>query len=183
MSSNKKVIIKKKKYYFENLLDITLKTNMTFNDYLNEINTFKNKFFDIKNYNEIVLNQLQLKQLMDIRLKNKECMKNLVFFNHNEEKILRDLSQMESSHCKQIIAFNKMFNEYQDTNQIHVTKFRTYFIMMYDKLKHITDTNIFTRYAIKLEIEFETEKHRREGLVFGWKCNTYDIINMYFENH
>jgi hypothetical protein len=55
--------------------------------------------------------------------------------------------------------------------------------MMYDKLKHVTDTNIFTRYAIKLEIEFETEKHRREGLVFGWKFNTYDSINMYFENH
>jgi hypothetical protein len=48
MSSNKKVIIKKTKYYFENLLDITWKTNMTFNDYLNEINTFKNKFFDSK---------------------------------------------------------------------------------------------------------------------------------------
>jgi hypothetical protein len=100
-----------------------------------------------------------------------------LLINHNEEKILRDLSQMESSHCKQIKAFNKMFN------QIHATKFRTYFIMMYDKLKHITDTNIFMRYAIKLEIDFETEKHRREGLVFDCKCNTYDSINMCFENH
>jgi len=148
---------------------------MTFNDYLNEINTFKNKFFDIKKYNEIVLNQQKLKQIMDLRVKNKECMKNLAFINHNENKILRDLSQMESSHSKQIVAFNEMFDEYQDIN--HAIKFRTYFIMMYDKLKHITDTNIFMRYAIKLEIDFETEKHRREGLVFDWICNTY------FENN
>ncbi len=81
---------------------------MTFNDYLNEINTFKKKFFDIKKYNEIVLNQQKLKQIMDLRVKNKECMKNLAFINHNENKILRDLSQMESSHSNQIMAFNEI---------------------------------------------------------------------------
>jgi hypothetical protein len=47
--SDDKRTIKKTKYYFENLLDITWKTNITFNDYLNEIDTFKNKFFDTKN--------------------------------------------------------------------------------------------------------------------------------------
>jgi hypothetical protein len=181
--STDKRTINKTKYYFINLLDITWKTNMTFNDYLNEINTFKNKFFDIKNYNEIALNQLQLKQIMDLRIKNKECMKNLVFLNHNVNKILRDVSQIESSHTNQIVAFNKMFDEYHDINQTHATKFRTYLIMMYEKLKPITDTNIFMRYAIKLEIDFETEKHRRKGLVFDWKCNTYDSINMYFEGN
>jgi len=103
ISADKRTI-NKAKYYFINLLDITWKINMTFNDYLNEINTFKNKFFDIKNYNEIALNQLQLKQ-MDLRIKNKECKKNLVFLNHNVNKILRDVSKMESSHANQIIAF------------------------------------------------------------------------------
>jgi len=84
--SDDKRTIKKTKYYFQNLLDITWKTNITFNDYLNEIDTFKNKFFDTKNYNEIVLNQLQLKQLMDLRLKNKECMKNLVYLSITMKK-------------------------------------------------------------------------------------------------
>lgn len=101
---------------------------MTFDEYLNEINKHKNEYFDIRNYNEIALNQLHLKQLMDLRIKNKECMKNLALLNHNEEKILRNLSQMETTHKKQIKAFNELFDEYQDTTQIHATKFRTYFI-------------------------------------------------------
>jgi hypothetical protein len=32
----------------------------------------------------------------------------IVLLNHNENKILRDLSQMESSHSNQIIAFNEI---------------------------------------------------------------------------
>ena len=55
-------------------------------------------------------------------------MKNLALLNHNEEKILRNLSQMETTHKKQIKAFNELFDENQDTTQIHATKFRTYFI-------------------------------------------------------
>ena len=152
--------IKKTKYYFDNLLEIKWKVN------INEINKHKNIYFDIINYNEIALNQLHLKQLMDLRVKKKECIKNLLLLNHNEENILRGLSQVETTHKKQIKAFNVLFDEYQDTTQIHATNFRTYFIMTYHKIKQISDNNMFMKYAIKLEIDFEIEKHRRKGIIF-----------------
>jgi hypothetical protein len=169
--------LKKTKYYFDNLLEIIWEVNMTYDDYLKEIIKHKNIYFDI-NYNELALNQLNLKQLMDLRIKNKDCMKNLLLLNHNEEKILRDLSNMETIHKKQIKTYNTLFDENEDTTQTHATNFRTYFIMVFNKVKQISDNNMFMRYAIKLEIDFEIEKHKREGIIFDWKCKTYDNINM-----
>ena len=46
--------------------------NMTFEDYSNEIISYKNKYFNIQNYAELALNQLNLKQIMDLRIKTKE---------------------------------------------------------------------------------------------------------------
>ncbi len=55
--------------------------------------------------------------------------------------------------------------------------------MIYNQHKNLKNTSVFIRYAIKLETDFKVEQHRREGLIFDRKCNTYDDINMYFENN
>jgi hypothetical protein len=156
---------------------------MTFEEYVIEIISFKNKYFNIQNYSEIVLNQLNLKQIMDLRIKTKAHMKNVEFFNHNENQILADLRRMATTHTNQIKTFNNLFNGNENTLETHTEKYRSYITMIYNKHKNIKDTTIFIRYAIKLEIDFEVEQHKREGLVFDWKCNTYDNINMYFDNN
>ncbi len=56
-----------------------------------------------------------------------------------------------------------------------------YITMIYNQHKSLRNTSVFIRYAVKLEIDFEVEQHRRVGLIFDWKCNTYD--NMDFENN
>ncbi len=176
-------IIRKTKYYYDNLTSIIWGKNMTFEDYLNEILSFKNKYFNIQNQAEIALNQLNLKQIMDLRMKTKEYIRNIEYFNHNENQILADLSKMATIHSNQITTFNKKFNETENIYHTHAEKYHTYIIMIYKQHKSLKNTTLFIRYAMKLEIDFDVELHRREGLVFDWKCNTYDNINMYFKKN
>ena len=65
----------------------------------------------------------------------------------------------------------------------HTEKYRSYITMIYNKHKNIKDTTIFIRYAIKLEIDFEVEQHKREGLVFDWKCSIQYNIQHINTNH
>jgi hypothetical protein len=37
--------------------------------------------------------------------------------------------------------------------------------------------NALNDIVIKLEIDFEVEQHKREGLVFDWKCSMYFANN------
>ena len=109
-------IINKTKYYFDNLLTIVWDRNMTFEEYVNEITSFKNKYFNIQNISEIVLNQLNLKQIMDLRIKTKDYMKNVEFFNHNENQILAVLRKMATIHTNQIKTFNNLLNGNENTH-------------------------------------------------------------------
>jgi hypothetical protein len=49
--------ITKTKHYFDNLLLIIWGKHMTFEDYLNEILSFKNKYFSMQNNAQLALNQ------------------------------------------------------------------------------------------------------------------------------
>jgi hypothetical protein len=40
--------------------------------------------------------------------------------------------------------------------------------MIYNQHKSLRNTSVFIRYAVKLEIDFEVEQHRRVGLIFDW---------------
>ena len=74
------------------------------------------KYFNIQNISEIVLNQLNLKQIMDLRNKTKDYMKNVEFFNHNENQILADLRKMATIHTNQIKTFNNLLNGNENTH-------------------------------------------------------------------
>ncbi len=84
---------------------------MTFEDYLNEIFSFKKKYFNIQNYAELALNQLNLKQIIELKIKTKEHIRNIEYFNHNENQILADLRKMATIHSNQIKLYSNKFNE------------------------------------------------------------------------
>ncbi len=90
--------------------------------------------------------------------------------------MLADLPKMATTHSNQNI-----FNEGENTYHTYTENYRMYIAMIYNQHKSLRNTSVFIRYAVKLEIDFEVEQHRRAGLIFDWKCNTYD--NMDFENN
>jgi hypothetical protein len=83
---------------------------------------------------------------------------------------------MATTHSNQIKLYNNKFNEEENTHHTYTGKY-------YNQHINLKNTSVFIRYRIKLEIDFEVEQHRREGLIFDWKGNTYDNINKYFENN
>jgi hypothetical protein len=88
---------------------------------------------------------------------------------------------MATTHSNQIKIYNNIFNEGENTYHTYTENYRMYITMIYNQHKSLHNTSVFIRYAVKLEIDFEVEQHRRVGLIFDWKCNTYD--NMDFENN
>jgi hypothetical protein len=95
--------------------------------------------------------------------------------------VLADLPKMATIHSNQIKIYNNIFNEGENTYHTYTENYRMYITMIYNQHKSLRNTSVFIRYAVKLEIDFEVEQHRRAGLIFDWKCNTYD--NMDFENN
>ena len=95
--------------------------------------------------------------------------------------MLADLPKMATIHSNQIKIYNNIFNEGENTYHTYTENYRMYITMIYNQHKSLRNTSVFIRYAVKLEIDFEVEQHRRVGLIFDWKCNTYD--NMEFENN
>jgi hypothetical protein len=53
---------------------------------LNEISGYKNQYFNIQNYCDLALNQLNLKQIMVLKINTKELIEKLRVLQLNEER-------------------------------------------------------------------------------------------------
>ena len=73
-----------------------------------------------------------------------------------------------ATHSNQIKIYNNIFNEGENTYHTYTENYRMYITMIYNQHKSLRNTLVFIRYAVKLEIDFEVEQHRRVGLIFDW---------------
>ena len=85
-------VINTTKHFFDNLLTLEWEKTETFEEYLHKIHQHENVYFDIKNYDEIALNKLTLKQLMDLKIKIKEHIYNVNLLNE-KRNILNGINQ------------------------------------------------------------------------------------------
>lgn len=65
-------VIKTTNFSFSALLKLEWTRTETYESYLGKINSYKNKYFDVRNYKEVALNTLLLKQLIGLKIKLKE---------------------------------------------------------------------------------------------------------------
>ena len=167
-------IIKTTNRYFASMLKIEWSKSEKYEDYLDKIKQNENKYFDIRNYKYIALGTLLLKQLMDIKIKLKEHITKIKNLFDNQCKTRTDLYSMQKVHKTQLFLYDQFFNEHTSTSdRIHIDQYIRYLCGLFNHKNIVINSSMILRYAIKINIEFETELKRREENFFNWKVDTY----------
>jgi hypothetical protein len=60
---------------------------------------------------------------MELKIKTKENIRNIEYFNHNENQILADLRKMATIHSNQIKLYSNKFKEEQNTHHTYTGKY------------------------------------------------------------
>jgi hypothetical protein len=174
-------VINTTKHFFDNLLTLEWEKTETFEEYLHKIHQHENVYFDIKNYDEIALNKLTLKQLMDLKIKIKEHIYNVNLLNE-KRNILNDMQAMFKSHKLQIFQYNTYFKtKVEECDRTYCDNYIRFLNKIFHENNYVCAPNHLHRYAIKTNIEFELELGRTEEIYYHWKQYTYEDIEQYYE--
>ena len=115
---------------------------------------------------------------MDIKIK---LITKIEFLFDNQWKIRTDLYNMQKVYKTQLFPYDQFFNEHVSTSdRLHIDDYIRYLDDLFNHKNIEINSSMILRYAIKINMEFETELIRREENFFNWKVDTYEEINTYY---
>ncbi len=82
----------------------------------------------------------------------------------------------------QTFMFNQFFNDHYQSDRSQTDQYIRYLTRLFVNKNFKLDNTTLLRFAIKLNIEFDNEINRREEAYFNWKVDTYENINMFFQD-